>query len=405
MRVKKNIILAILIFSLMFLIIACIKPQEGYTLDQAKQKVIDEVITGEAYLNVIMFGTTSVFGKDTTISELFRDTGDEIKLDEEAYIFWVDFHPGAMYVHHSVMVTVNKSDGILKKYDWNFWPIINGVSYWKDPDQYWDETQWRYSFFVTPVKPINLTSISDHEKNTKNFDSGLVPNDGEAAIVVRGDNHDDFQADEDHMNDFYNNQDISVTSVGPTDGATGVINAINTLKASPTVNDISIFVTGHGGKTSSGEPYIVVGATRLTAGQLATAMTPPPTKTFKVIINGCNSGGFIPYLEDLSNVVCIHTAAASGGYSYFDWDPRTGGDLQADPNASDTGSEWVSGFYEDLESITTNEASMVEITEEASQNEVPVISIVYKYAKDSARAKDAAAINGLSDPQNRSAGE
>ena len=55
--------------------------------------------------------------------------------------------------------------------------------------------------------------------------------------------------------------------------------------------------------------------------------------------------------------------------------------------------------------LTTNEASMVEMTEEASQNEVPVISIVYKYAKDSARAKDAAAINGLSDPQNRSAGE
>ena len=47
---------------------------------------------------------------------------------------------------------------------------------------------------MTPVKPINLTSISDHKKNAKNFDSGLVPNDGEAAIVVRGDNHDDFQA-------------------------------------------------------------------------------------------------------------------------------------------------------------------------------------------------------------------
>ena len=31
MRVKKNIILTILIFSLMFLIVACIKPQEEYT--------------------------------------------------------------------------------------------------------------------------------------------------------------------------------------------------------------------------------------------------------------------------------------------------------------------------------------------------------------------------------------
>ena len=61
--------------------------KKSILLDQAKQKVIDEVITGEAYLNVIMFGATSAFGKDTTISELFKDTGDEIKLDEEAYIF------------------------------------------------------------------------------------------------------------------------------------------------------------------------------------------------------------------------------------------------------------------------------------------------------------------------------
>lgn len=405
MKIKKIIILTTIIFSLMLFIVSCINPQKDFTLDEAKQKVINDVINNATYLNVIMFGATSSFAKDTTITELFRSADDEVKLSEESYIFWVDFHPGAMYVHHSKIVTVTKKDGTLNTYNWNFWPIIGGISYWNSASQYWDETEWMYQSFVCPVKPINLSPVFQPDDYLNTIDSGLVPSQGEAAIVVRGGDHDDFEADEDHMKDFYENQGIPVTSVGPTGGATAVINAIQTLKASPTVQDISIFATGHGGKTNTGEPYIVVGTTRLTASDLKTAMTPPPTKTFKVIINGCNSGAFIPKLEDLPNLVCIHTAAASGGYSYFDWDPTGGGTVTADPNASDTGSEWVSGFHEDLELITTNEASMMDIYEEAETLEVPVISLVYKYAKDSARAKDAAALNGLSDPQNRSAGE
>jgi len=400
MKIKKIIILATIIFSLMLLIVSCINPTKDFTLEEAKQKVIDDVISNASYLNVIMFGKTSPFAKDTTITELFRSADDEIKLTEESYIFWVDYFPGARYTHNSEIVVISRKTGYIKKYDWKFWPAINGVDYWKDRSEYWDESQWRYSYFVSPVKPINLSPDYSFSLEGINYrETSLGSGTGEAAIVVRGDDEDGFLADENHMKDFYEDQDIPVTAIHPTDGASGVIDAINNLKESPDADDISIYITGHGGKEDNGDRFVAIGNTKLSASRLKQALTPPATKTFKVIIDACYSGGFISYLDDLLNVVCVHTAAASDQYSYSDWDPTGAGTLTADPNASDTGGEWTSGFYEDLEILVNDVEQMILIELEAIMYDVPVIAVLYDKAKDSAKDKDAAYLNGLTSPQ------
>lgn len=392
MKFKKLIISTVIIIVSLLFIVSCMPT--GLTLNEAIQKVKDDIL-GTVNYNLIMFGPNASFGANTTITELFRAT--PIILAAESYIFWIDYHPGARYEHSSKIIIVNKKTGMYTQYDWNYWPIIDGVDYWKDRTEYWDSSNWLYSNFVEPVIPLDYAPSPSFINISFEFDKALK--DGEAAIVARGDNGTDFQHDETNMKSFYDGQGIPVDTVHPTDGASGIVNAINTAAASSAVQDITLYFTGHGGKTAGGEPYVVVGGTQLTATQLKNAIAAHPTKTFKIIIDACYSGAFIDYLDDLSNVVCVHTAASATGYCYDDIDKKDSDGEWIDPNPEDQGGEWTSGFHEDLLEIVVDELLMMLIETEAELMEVPVIAVLYDYAKDSAREKDAAAINGWSDPQ------
>lgn len=385
---RKLILILLALLIVLSLIISCAPTQVPINLPNAIQKVVDEVLDKPLDYNVIVFGINQAVNPNTTITELFRAT--PITITEASFFFWIDPRPGARYSHDSKVVIVKKASGALTQYEWNFWPIINGVSLWKNRTDYWDETGWLWNHFEETVKPqgsqIFMLSSGAYEVEALNT--------GEAAVVARGDEGNDFKKDEENMTGFYNSQSIPVTSATPTSGATGFINAINTAASLPEVQDITVYFTGHGGTTEGGEPYIVMGGQQVTASQLSAAIAAHPTKTFKIIIDACNSGGFVGPLSELGNVICIYTAASADGYSYDDIDK------DADPNPEDQGGEWTSGFHEDLQLITSNPASMLEIEDEAFIKEVPVISIVYKYAAKTAREKDAAAINGWSDPQN-----
>jgi hypothetical protein len=144
--------------------------------------------------------------------------------------------------------------------------------------------------------------------------------------------------------------------------------------------DVVVYITGHGGVDDAGEPFVSCGGQKVTEDELVGMAKEHPNTTYKWVIDACYSGAFMASLKNLNNSAKIITACAGNECSYFDWDPDN------DPNPEDTGSEFSSGFLEDL-------------WEEWLNN--PLIGIIELLDKAylSAVAKDACAKNGYTHPQ------
>ena len=110
-----------------------------------------------------------------------------------------------------------------------------------------------------------------------------------------------------------------------------------------------------------------------------------PDVIFNFILGSCHSGSFIDDLSTLDNICVVETACASdeGAWPDYDWgldiDPIEGGMIinsVNDINPSDVGSEWTSSLIEAMAEITQDQNKIKAIQTWASNNEVPVTSML-----------------------------
>ena len=131
---------------------------------------------------------------------------------------------------------------------------------------------------------------------------------------------------------------------------------------------ITLYIIAHGNVD-----YVVLGGHIFTATQFKNKMAAYPEVIFNLILGSCRSGSFIDDLSTLDNVCAIETACASDEGAYPDYD--VSGSTN-DVNPSDTGSEFTSSIIEAMVEITQDSAKMSSIYTWASNNEVPVTSML-----------------------------
>ena len=155
-------------------------------------------------------------------------------------------------------------------------------------------------------------------------------------------------------------------------------------------DDIFIYLTGHGFE-SGNRPHK---DTVLRPQDLIEMMRKFPTARFKVVVQGCYGGKWVDPLKESGMVDIVLTAANGEQASYGDLD------LGGDPNPDDTGSEYSSGLFEDLDAIAESGALQIEargLAQEAGRDEFVGWLML---ADVSAREKDVSLIRGLTEPQN-----
>jgi hypothetical protein len=158
-------------------------------------------------------------------------------------------------------------------------------------------------------------------------------------------------------------------------------------------DDIFFYYTGHGGRTDGGESYLAFKDTAISPQQLADMLKKFPEVRFKVVIDACYSGGFVDTLAASGMVDIVLTASSATESSYDDWDPAN------DPNKGDTGGEYSSGLWEDLNEIVNSPELQERAKQIAEEKGWPEFVAWLTIADTSAIQKDAWVINGVTHPQ------
>lgn len=119
-------------------------------------------------------------------------------------------------------------------------------------------------------------------------------------------------------------------------------------------DDVFIYITAHGVSKLAGPAGFQLGTSQLEARVLADWIKDLAAGCrVTAVIQSCYSGRFIEELKKVDKVEAVYTSASADELSYFDIDPEkwkyTEHDFKVkDPNPNDEGSEYSSGFIEDM---------------------------------------------------------
>jgi len=287
-----------------------------------------------------------------------------ISLEKEMFFFYLDLAPQSYYAHPVKYIMVD-AEGNHEEHDAKWWPKIAGeipVSLVKDiPDN-----NDIIAANVEPISPIG--SIKDY------IIPELISQWSECFIVVQGlmTTENLYGASVDtYLNGInffnaYKNSFSEVEGLVQSDAA-NVLDAIETM-VDKGKSVVTIYIIAHGDVN-----WVKLGGQWFSANQFRNKMDEFPDVVFNFILGSCHSGSFIDDLSTLSNVAAIETACASDEGAYPDKDAH--GSLN-DVNPSDTGSEFTSSLLQAMTEIASDSSKMNSIQTWASNNEVPVTSML-----------------------------
>ena len=316
-------------------------------------------------------------------------------IESPVWFFWIDLEPYARYSHPTSFVLVDASDGSTVVRDEGWWPVLNGVSLWTDPDDYWNEQNWVSAQVAHPI---------GEDASMKEAGCGIsVPraNFFDWALVVNGwtpgePGEEQFQADAEGMCRAFNSMGMKLSALVPGEASPQVVEAFivklfTELQLYTCCERLYFYFTCH---ASPGALWI--GGQRLSSLELARMLSTPgnvyvPSRTY-VVIDSSFGGSFIPELTEHSNVMRVWTASGTNEIAYNDLDPAN------DPNPHDTGGEWTSSLVETLDEL---------LFSEESQDPLAVLAVdLRRYyvalnrALHVSSAKNAAVLSGFSHPEN-----
>ena len=332
-------------------------------------------------------------------------------LGSAQWFFWVDDAPYAQFAHPTRYVFIDAVSGAVQVTDEAWWPYVDGleVSRWVAADGRWDEGNWAYSNILEeerswrettipgPSRPgwdVLASSISRYLISLVGWAKAAPA--GEAIVPVNGwkpgrGTDAGFSGDMGNMSGFGQNSGIPAY---PPQGETlqDIEDAVKNA-ADTGAKDIFFYWTGHGGRTAAGESFLVFKDMTISPQQLADMLKKFPNVRFKVVVQGCFGGGFVDALRRSGMVDIVLTAANAIESSYGDWDPA------GDPNSGDTGSEYSSGLWEDLNEIENSPELQERAKEIAKENGWSEFVAWLTIARESALAKDATFRAGDTHPQ------
>jgi hypothetical protein len=229
----------------------------------------------------------------------------------------------------------------------------------------------------------------------------------QCALVVNGwgedeSGYDDFMTDTQGMTSIFRAAGDRVVALGPGGDVTSSLGVTVWTIATPQAiedavksfvqcnccRELVVYITCHGSPNT-----LWIGGQPLTDTRLAAILSLFPGDVY-VLIDACYSGSFIPRLSELDNARKVKTATNGEEYGWFDRDGPF------DPNPWDEGSEWTSGYREDLEELLDPENYETRVAVSAEEQDLPEKFVLLNKAYESAVEKDDGAIEGATHPQN-----
>jgi hypothetical protein len=342
----------------------------------------------------------------------YMDPSNMREITSPVWFFWLDDEPASEFEHNTRFVFIDCETGNVTMREEKWWPVLDGISLWTDDEDYWDENNWVFSRLKHITKP-DLDHAALEGSMDVPFDSSrplarfsflqnltFLPAAHaaeviECAVVANGWHKGQslgrgFGINAKGMSDALGKfAKGRVKTLGPKKNGTNAEKrgtslkdfkkAVKDLIADEKCTDLVLYVGGHGSKTNKGS--IWVGRDRLRGSTLKKMIKENPKVTFKVIIQGCYSGAFANSL-DLPNVGIVITSVRKDEKSSHDLDPPW------DPNPKDEGSEFTSGFVEDL-NLANDPKVKKKIEQIAKKKGVDFMIALLDYAFESAWTKDA----------------
>ena len=376
--------------------------------DEADALVISEVVRpGSLSGELIVFRHPAPLSAGDVVRPHAGDGG--FSVEAPAYVYWLDAAPGALFTHPTRFVLVDRSDGSIRTSDEEWWPELNGERLFQDPGVYWDAGNWVFSQLLTTRPPASLlASGTAAPLGNGGAQPAQVPA-GECAIIVNGTVPGDppstvdqaLATDTAGFAAFVEEAGYAhVEVVEPPDNTSlDLYGAVARAATNPDCQDVTLVFETHGARNR-----LLVGGDILTADQVAALLALFDQVTYKVLIEACYSGSFVDELTALSNVAIVVTATDANSVAKADQD-YTEEDRGifvfdvADPNPEDEGSEFMSGFLEDLSLLMGDADAVMSMSEAAAESSIGFVPVLYHCAFESAVAKDFDALNGDTKPQ------
>ncbi|MEJ2607437.1 MAG: C13 family peptidase [Anaerolineales bacterium] len=366
----------------------------GLSLEKATELVMSELIKpDELDQQLIVFSLPEPITPEDRIQPYagpdLERPGEAYSLENEAWFFYIDDAPGAMFTHPTRFVVVDRSTKEISVFDEVWWPVLNGSDLWTATDVYWDESNWAFSNVEwrpahqeSAFSPHMLASLRNrHIDDERGFGTGLVVNGWDDGQNLK----EDMQDNADHMLENFFNSDFDTEYIGPP-ADTGIVDRIrNWILGTAAVMQPSetavIYITGHGGVTEDQDGYVSLGQEWLYEHDLVDWLgSYDPGVHVIVIVDACYSGSFVDGLRDVADVAVTSTGSLDFGYG--DIDPKS------DPNPDDQGTEFSSGYAQDWNEILNDEEQQAEAFRRAEQNgtnfweEVAMMSYLSAVEKD-----------------------
>ena len=327
------------------------------------------------------------------------------------WFFWVDDAPFGQFSHPTRFVFIDAVSGYARVTNQGWWPVINGqeVMRWMDTTARWNPQNQAFTNVPAAEIPRTaslgggvwlaanwLTFNLDSPAERRGPPQGPAPA-GEGIVVVNGwapGHGTDAGFSNDSANATRFGTDAQIPVYRPQGNTLADIEAAVKRAVDGGADDVFFYWTSHGGRTAAGTSFMDFKGTAVHPQQLSDIFKKFPKASFKVVIQGCHGGGFVD-LINTANVEIFLSAASATESSYGDWDPPN------DPNRGDTGSEFSSGLWEDLEEILNNPENLQRARDAARANGWPEFVGWLTVADGSALAKDATVINGTTHPISR----
>jgi hypothetical protein len=296
---------------------------------------------------------------------------------EPTWFYWIDDYPYAHFVHETRYVYILDSDGSITVDTGYWWPVIDSLEYWHDDSEYWDQDYWVWS---------NVSYIPSMEFNMMPFESLYLPTAMQevCCLVLQGDPAQSFTDNSSNMGAAFDSLGFQATTLKHSAASRdSVLKKLEEMCANDDCPCLWIYASSHGSVDAADNHYFTWGGSRITSAQIKAKLDNCGTKNVCLTMQGCKSGEIVNDLSGHPRIRLITTATDSTHKSYSA-DPQRSWEA----NPWDKGSEYTSGFAEDLGILEESKTSMRVARKVAEDSSTCLCEVLGSEAHNTAIGKD-----------------
>ena len=291
--------MVILLFALFAVLFSAIDSFAGMTREEAKQIIIERVITGDPNKDKLMaFGPQNMLITGDIVAPFIVGRapfpGVSRIIDKDTWFFWINDDINDLFAHPTRFVYIDANhtdptigDGIIID-EAGWWPRINGIDHYRySADRNKESTDWVYG--QLPEEPQEKDVLIPFEKQ---LSESLANNNSSNtyAIIISGESDGTFEASMDHFQSAVQNNitgpDINTNNIIRESNCSynNFTNHINTINSNG-ADTLYIFLTAHGDK----EGVVLNGLWR-SSEEIADAIEQSNVSNVNVITECCYDG-------------------------------------------------------------------------------------------------------------------